>query len=202
MHSYLGYLFGLIACNFLQQWHPPGGIFPTIEMRSRGELRNLWIGSLIALPSGAAVALSILSGAQCSLIGVAISASLLPPCVNAGLLWAHATIQFIRSTSEMAIQTNITGIRTTFLLKPSRVPGPNYDAVYFPLDISSECIVLGIVSIFLTVINVIFMFFSGLLFLKASIMLLPLPLFYVMYGQCLTIFIYPLTTCVFNINLI
>ena len=155
-------------------------------MRSRGELRNLWIGSLVALPSGAAVALSILSGAQCSLIGVAISASLLPPCVNAGLLWAHATIQFLRSTTEYAIQTNITG--QIFSLKPSRVPGPNYEAVYYPLDISTECMVLGIVSICLTVVNVVSMFLSGLIFLKASIM----PLFDVIYGQCLTVFIYPL----------
>lgn len=45
-------------------------------------LRSLWVGVLIALPSGAGVALSILGGNAGSLVGVAISASLLPPAVN------------------------------------------------------------------------------------------------------------------------
>jgi uncharacterized membrane protein len=49
----------------------------------RGMLRSLWVGVLIALPSGAGVALSILGGNAGSLVGVAISASLLPPAVNA-----------------------------------------------------------------------------------------------------------------------
>lgn len=46
-------------------------------------LRSLWVGVMIALPSGAGVALSILGGNTGSLVGVAISASLLPPAVNA-----------------------------------------------------------------------------------------------------------------------
>ena len=50
------------------------------------------MGVLIAVPSGAGVALSVLGGNAGSLVGVAISASLLPPAVNAGLLWAMATI--------------------------------------------------------------------------------------------------------------
>lgn len=49
----------------------------------RGMLRSLWVGVMIALPSGAGVALSILGGNTGSLVGVAISASLLPPAVNA-----------------------------------------------------------------------------------------------------------------------
>lgn len=49
----------------------------------RGEYRSLYVGVLIAVPSGAAVALSILGGNVGSLVGVAISASLLPPAVNA-----------------------------------------------------------------------------------------------------------------------
>ena len=46
-------------------------------MQARGQARILWVGLLVALPSGAAVAVSILSGNQASLVGVAISASLL-----------------------------------------------------------------------------------------------------------------------------
>jgi uncharacterized membrane protein len=49
----------------------------------RGATRSLWVGVLIALPSGAGVALSVLGGNAGSLVGVAISASLLPPAVNA-----------------------------------------------------------------------------------------------------------------------
>ena len=59
-------------------------------MVNRGDAYNLIIGFLIALPSGVGVALAISGRNTSSLVGVAISASLLPPCVNAGLLWAYA----------------------------------------------------------------------------------------------------------------
>jgi hypothetical protein len=36
--------------------------FPTPEMKSRGDIKRLWVGVLIALPSGAGVALSVLGG--------------------------------------------------------------------------------------------------------------------------------------------
>ncbi len=36
--------------------------FPTSEMKSRGDVKRLWVGVLIALPSGAGVALSVLGG--------------------------------------------------------------------------------------------------------------------------------------------
>ena len=45
---------------------------------NRGLARGLGVGVAIALPSGAGVALSILGGNTGSLVGVAISASLLP----------------------------------------------------------------------------------------------------------------------------
>ncbi|XP_023222454.1 uncharacterized protein LOC111623946 [Centruroides sculpturatus] len=76
-----GFLFGLISGPFSNQWVQ--GDWPTKEMTSRGELRSLWLGVLVALPSGAGVALSVLGGNAGSLVGVAISASLLPPAVNA-----------------------------------------------------------------------------------------------------------------------
>ncbi len=47
--------------------------FPTSEMKSRGDVKRLWVGVLIALPSGAGVALSVLGGNTGSLVGVAIS---------------------------------------------------------------------------------------------------------------------------------
>ena len=49
----------------------------------RGLMRSLWVGAVVAVPSGAGVALSLLNGNTRSLVGVAISASLLSPAVNA-----------------------------------------------------------------------------------------------------------------------
>ena len=60
----------------------------------RGLTRSLWVGILIAVPSGAGVALSILGGNIGSLVGVAISASLLPPAVNAASI-VFVTLQFV-----------------------------------------------------------------------------------------------------------
>ncbi|KNC70436.1 hypothetical protein SARC_17038, partial [Sphaeroforma arctica JP610] len=56
-------------------------------MISRGKWESCIISLGIAIPSGAGVALSILGNNTPSLVGVAISASLLPPAVNAGLLY-------------------------------------------------------------------------------------------------------------------
>lgn len=60
-------------------------------------LRSLWVGVLIALPSGAGVALSVLGGNHGSLVGVAISASLLPPAVNSV---SYSTINAFRKASS------------------------------------------------------------------------------------------------------
>lgn len=48
----------------------------------RGNARSLWMGVLWALTSGSGVAVALLQGSAGPLIGVAISASLLPPLVN------------------------------------------------------------------------------------------------------------------------
>ena len=49
-----------------------------------------WHWTVIAIASGAAAALSVLGENTSSMVGVAISASLLPPAVNAGFLWSVA----------------------------------------------------------------------------------------------------------------
>ena len=87
---FIGFVLGLIFSTWLDvygvtQW-------PTNEMISRGQLRALGVGALIAIPSGAGVALSVLGDNTGSMVGVAISASLLPPAVNAGLFWALAVV--------------------------------------------------------------------------------------------------------------
>jgi len=62
--------------------------WPTSEMRGRGRAIVLFEGVLIALPSGVGVAVSVLGGNMASLVGVAMSASLLPPAVNFGMMLA------------------------------------------------------------------------------------------------------------------
>lgn len=65
-------------------------VLPTPEMTNRGEPAGLGFGVAVALLSGAGVALSITGDNAASLVGVAISASLLPPVVNAGMCWCLA----------------------------------------------------------------------------------------------------------------
>lgn len=84
---FIGYIIG-ICCIFIgtdQLW-------PTDEMRTRGLVDGLAVGLAIAVPSGVGVALSVLGNNTSSLVGVAISASLLPPAVNCGLAFAYATL--------------------------------------------------------------------------------------------------------------
>lgn len=65
-----------------------GPDWPTGEMMGRTTWTNLIIGLPTAFVSGMGVAVGLLDEQTNSLVGVAISASLLPPAVNAGLLWA------------------------------------------------------------------------------------------------------------------
>ena len=60
-------------------WSSGAATWPTNEMSQRGEAMGLVTGIAVAIPSGCGVALSILGNNTSSLVGVAISASLLPP---------------------------------------------------------------------------------------------------------------------------
>ena len=61
--------------------------WPTDEMASRANLQNFLVALPVAFFSGLGVAVSLLDQQTSSLVGVAISASLLPPAVNAGIIW-------------------------------------------------------------------------------------------------------------------
>ena len=87
-HNHQLKLYLFVACNLLL-------ISMITEMLSRGELRSLLVGVLIASPSGAGVALSVLGGNAGSLVGVAISASLLPPAINCGMFWSLSIVILI-----------------------------------------------------------------------------------------------------------
>lgn len=85
----IGVLLGLI-CIFGDFFTPT---WPTSEMSSRGDIAGLLTGIAIAIPSGMGVALSTLGNNTSSLVGVAISASLLPPAVNAGVCWVVGEVE-------------------------------------------------------------------------------------------------------------
>jgi uncharacterized hydrophobic protein (TIGR00271 family) len=78
----MGLLLGVCTgwTNLAEEW-------PTSEMATRATWQNFMVGLPIAFFSGLGVAVSLLDDQTSSLVGVAISASLLPPAVNAGILW-------------------------------------------------------------------------------------------------------------------
>lgn len=78
---------GMIVCISTCWTDLAHDTWPTTEMSSRGELTSLLVGIPVAFLSGLGVALSVLDDSTSSLVGVAVSASLLPPAVNAGLTW-------------------------------------------------------------------------------------------------------------------
>lgn len=80
-----GFIVGLIFSPWADEWN-----WPSEFMESRGDPIALLVGLAIAIPSGLGVALSITGANTSGLVGVAISASLLPPAVNAGLCWGLA----------------------------------------------------------------------------------------------------------------
>ena len=72
-----------------------GRTWPTPEILGRTGWSCLVVGACVAVPSGVGVALAVLGGNNAGGVGVAISASLLPPAVNTGLLFAMALISYI-----------------------------------------------------------------------------------------------------------
>ena len=65
-----------------------GAVFPDRVESTELMLRTRvgWSSVILALASGAAAALSLLSGAKASLVGVMVAAALLPPAVTAGVM--------------------------------------------------------------------------------------------------------------------
>ncbi|CAG9793965.1 unnamed protein product [Diatraea saccharalis] len=143
----IGFIFGLSICAVDE--HYGVGDWPTSEMVSRCEIRSLWVGVLVALPSGAAVALAVLSEYTASLVGVAISASLLPPAVNAGLLWSMSLVHIIYASDD----TKWNGVITTS---------------YYSENPATELALLGTVSLCLTLVNILCIFLAGVAVYKVK----------------------------------
>ena len=88
--GFLWAFFMVFVDNYILQWNPEMVVWPTDEMKSRGTAEGLATGAVIAFASGVGVALSVVGDFTSAIIGVAISASLLPPAVDCGMLWAYA----------------------------------------------------------------------------------------------------------------
>jgi uncharacterized hydrophobic protein (TIGR00271 family) len=86
-------LVGMVMCVITVLWGADHrSEWPTSEMMSRADESGIISGIFVAIPSGAAVALSTLGKNSSGLTGVAISLSLLPPAVNAGVCWMYGLL--------------------------------------------------------------------------------------------------------------
>lgn len=142
-----GFLFGVFVCSIDEKYGIGEGL--TEEMLSRCELHSLYVGIVTALFSGAAAAIGILGGNTGSLVGVAISASLLPPAVNSGLLWALASIYVFHSKENGHFDS---------VTKTSK----------YSEDQATELCILGCISMCLTILNIICIYVMGIVVLKVK----------------------------------
>jgi len=79
-----GIVMGFVISPFVNEGEDMAMTHDT-QMTSRGTAQGLLEGLFVAIPSGCGVALGVASDQINPLVGVAISASLLPPIVNSGL---------------------------------------------------------------------------------------------------------------------
>lgn len=141
----IGFFFGGIVCGFGHFFAISSGL--TEEIVSRCDTHSLAIGICTALASGAAGAIAVLGGNTGSLVGVAISASLLPPAVNAGLLWALA-------------------IGTHLLPPDHELLGSLAKHRTYSTDLSIELLVCAAVSMALTLLNIVCVWLMGVVVLR------------------------------------
>merc|ERR1712129_628998 len=91
-----GFVMGLVVAPILDNPFDDQLAFgKNTQISSRGEWIALAWGAGIAAPSGVGVALGVSSDQVSALIGVAISAALLPPIVNSGLCLASALCFYV-----------------------------------------------------------------------------------------------------------
>merc|ERR1719479_317392 len=77
------------------------------EMSSRGSVLGLISGAAIAIPSGCGVALGVTGEHINPLVGVAISAALLPPIVNSGLALTLGLTAMLREYTSDVVQKHV-----------------------------------------------------------------------------------------------
>ncbi|XP_071745915.1 uncharacterized protein [Lepeophtheirus salmonis] len=160
-------LFDIYGLIDVSQW-------PSDEMLSRGRTKGLITGIFVAIPSGAGIALSVLGGNAGSLVGVAISASLLPPAVNAGVFWAFSFLAAIYQGNDTNLIRGYDGITsrpglgclqpTDIGISPSEAR--NDFLLLYHCDLAVEALICGFVSLTLTILNIICIIFTGYAILR------------------------------------
>ncbi|CAI6347397.1 unnamed protein product [Macrosiphum euphorbiae] len=134
----IGFGYGLIASYFddrdSSQWI-------TNEMAFMTDIGSLWVSIVLAFLVGIAVPIALLGNNTFSLVGVAISTSLLPPSVNAGLLWAFS-VRSINQDSSNTLNLHYSSIR------------------------SIDFAIKGAMSMCVTFINILCIFACGIVILK------------------------------------
>jgi len=79
-----GFTLSIIFSFFAEDYN-----WPTEEMTTRGEVDDVILGVLVAIPSGIAIGHTVASGGINNLVGVAVAAALVPVLVNSGMLFAY-----------------------------------------------------------------------------------------------------------------
>lgn len=162
----IGFVFGLIIGG-IEDRFIVGNNGVTQEMISRCELRSLIIGILTALPSGAAVAIAILGENVGSLVGVAISASLLPPAVNAVSYYFNLFSSF---TDLFYLQGLLWSLACLFLMYEH--DNERYHSVITSKVYSDnqavELAIHGVMSMLLTIANILCILLMGVIALKVN----------------------------------
>ena len=97
-----------------------------------------------------------------SLVGVAISASLLPPAVNCGLFWSVSLVEFILNQQN---STTFTGFPPPSGQTNLSESTGGYQARYSE-DLPLESFLLGLVSLTLTLVNILCIILTGVLILR------------------------------------
>lgn len=149
----VGFIFGILICGMEYGFGDTKQL--TAEMASRTEFHSVIVGIFIAIVSGAAVAIAVLSENFGSLVGTAISASLLPPAVNTGLLWAYSLIHAIFRASESEKFMK-------FL-----------ENLKYSQNQSLELLILGTISLCMTITNVICVYLVGKILIRIKIEVAP-----------------------------
>ncbi|XP_031637079.1 uncharacterized protein LOC116349673, partial [Contarinia nasturtii] len=143
----IGFSFGLIICSLDSEYAYGSKRALTTEMISRCELHSVLIGVFTASFTGAAAAISVLGDNVGSLVGVAISVSLLPPAVNAGIFCALAVLYKLNENDENLY---------------SKVVTTNYYSNHQSIELT----VYGAISMLLTIVNVLCILFVGVIILR------------------------------------
>jgi len=145
-------------------------------MTSRGTFSNLLVSLPVAFFSGLGVAVSLLDEQTSSLVGVAISASLLPPAVNAGILWiCHS---FAKRGTIPEPPPYFGPVPYIYNPEGAQPPIPNPYGRGNPLDVGDICddeedsdcyyelkdyYVMGLNSLFITLANIALIMISSML---------------------------------------